>query len=84
MLLDMTWDKRQDQANKTRTWSEKEVYLGSFGPVTDDEICVKPCRKQVTVTMTHIVREQQQNGFFLPEWQLTPNCPLICNAQLTG
>lgn len=68
MLLDMTSDKRQNQANKARAWSGKEEYTGSFCTVTERKmICVKPCRKEGTVTLTQVLSEQRQNSLFVPQ-----------------
>lgn len=71
ILLDVTTDERQNQANKARARSGAEAYMGSFGTVTQCTVCRTGQEAGATVTPTHVLRERWQRSLFAPEWQFT-------------
>lgn len=69
MLLDVTTDERQNQANGVRARSGTEAYMGSFGTVTQYTVC--RTGQEAGATPTHVLRERWQKSLFAPEWQFT-------------
>lgn len=74
-LLDMTSDKRQNQANKTSTSCSKRIEQRFILLTTDSKIvCVKPPREQFLLSC-------DRAAFLFLSDSSYPNCLVICNAK---